>query len=73
LSSYAEIIGIVFSVRNTIRRVVNQAAELAQVTLAPGSVELVTRGSFESRQQALDMEQKTVCKPTAEKIDQLIK
>jgi predicted SprT family Zn-dependent metalloprotease len=73
LSTYAETIGIVFSVRNTIRRVVNQAAELAQVTLAPGSAELVTRGSLESRQLAFDLEQKPVGKPTAENVDLLIK
>ena len=74
-----ETIGIAFSVRNTIRRVVNQAAELAQVTLAPGSAGLLTPGSaksptsIESRQLAFDLEQKPVGKPTAENVDLLIR
>jgi predicted SprT family Zn-dependent metalloprotease len=68
-----ETIGIAFSVRNTIRRVVNQAAELAQVTLAPGSAGLVVPETIESRQLAFDLEQKPVGKPTAENVDLLIR
>ena len=71
-----ETAGIVFSVRNTIRRVVNHAAELTQVTLAPSSAGLVTPGSTglgESRQLAFDLEQKPVGKPTAENVDLLIR
>jgi len=58
---------ISFSVRNTIRRVVDQASQLAQVTLAPGSAEI-----DESRQLAFDLDQKPIGKPTAEAIDLLI-
>ncbi len=71
-----ETTGIAFSVRNTIRRVVNHAAELAQVTLAPGSAGLATPGSseaIESRQMAFDLEQKPVGKPTADNVDLLIR
>ena len=55
---------------------VNQATDLAQVTLAPGSAGLLTpgsTGSIESRQLALDLEQKPVGKPTAENVDLLIR
>jgi len=71
-----ETTGIAFSVRNTIRRVVNHAAELAQVSLAPGSAGLVTpelAGSIETRQMSFDLEQKPVGKPTAENVDLLIR
>jgi SprT-like protein len=66
-----EIIDIPFSVRKTIRRVVNQAADLAQVTLAPGSAGLVAND--EARQLAFDLEQKPVGRPTAVNVDLLIR
>mgnify|MGYP006191618173 CR=1 FL=1 len=55
---------------------VNHAAELAQVSLAPGSAGLVTPeslGSIETRQLAFDLEQKAVGKPTADNVDLLIR
>ncbi len=62
---------ISFSVRKTILRVVDQAAELAQVTLAPERAGLVS--VVESRQLAFDLEQRPVAKPTAVNVDLLIK
>jgi predicted SprT family Zn-dependent metalloprotease len=53
------------------RRVVSQAAELAQVTLAPGSAGFVA--DDEARQLAFDLEQKPVGKPTAANVDLLIR
>jgi predicted SprT family Zn-dependent metalloprotease len=62
--------GISFSVRKTIRRVVYQTSQLAQVALAPDKS--VIAPQEESRQLALNIEQKPIGKPTAAAVDLLI-
>jgi predicted SprT family Zn-dependent metalloprotease len=56
-----------------LRRVVEQAAEIAQVTLAPGSPGMTRADQDESRQLAFDLEQKPIGKPTAANVDLLIR